>query len=243
MSDVATVPMGIGIEYPEGPKVPEGDLQTRRRLELYSALRGWLEEHPRRGDAWVGSDSNIYYEEGEREFVVAPDLVVAFGIDVSAVLERGTYRVWEAGAPPVFALEIASPSTYKRDLDAKPARFAELGVKEYWRLDPTGGDHFAPALQGDTRRRGRWETIPVRPGDGGGSLTGRSEALGLELHWQPPKLRFYDPAAGAWLLDHTEERQARRAEAAARRAAEDRAKAAEAELGALRRRLGHNPSP
>jgi len=52
----------------------------------------------------------------------------------------------------VFALEIASHTTYKRDLRAKPARFAELGVAEYWRLDPTGGEYFTPPLQGEHRR-------------------------------------------------------------------------------------------
>ncbi|MCY3925117.1 MAG: hypothetical protein OXG52_06355, partial [bacterium] len=70
------------------------------------------------------------------------------------------------------------------------------------------------------------------------TLTARSDVLGLELHWQPPKLRLYDPAAGAWLLDADDLHEAHEAEAAGRRAAERRAAAAEAELAALRRRLG-----
>ncbi|MCY3785339.1 MAG: Uma2 family endonuclease [bacterium] len=159
-----------------------------------------------------------------------PDAAVAFGADRGALEGRRTYKVWEAGAPPMRALEIASHTTYQRDLRAEPARFAALGVAEYWRLDPTGGEYFAPPLEGERRRRGRWEPVPVAP-DADGTLTARSDALGLELHWQPPKLRLYDPAAGAWLLDADDLHQAHEA-------AEHRA-AAEAELAALRRR--HRP--
>ncbi|MCY3786914.1 MAG: Uma2 family endonuclease [bacterium] len=234
MSTVVAGPLGVDIEYPEGPRVPEGDLQTRRRMELVIALRRWLAARP---DAWVCSDINIYYRQGEPDVVVAPDVAVAFGVDRGALEGRRTYKVWEAGAPPAWALEIASHSTYKRDLHAKPASFAELGVAEYWRLDPTGGDYFEPPLEGERRRRGRWEPIAVAA-DADGTLTARSDVLGLELHWQPPKLRLYDPAAGAWLLDADDLHDAHEAEAAGRRAAEARAAAAEAELAALRRRLG-----
>ena len=242
MSDVLARPGGTDVEYPEGPEVPEGDLQTQRRWEVYGALREWLAERPDGDGAWVGSDINIYYVRGDPGVVVAADVVVALGVDVAAVAGRVSYRVWEAGGPPAFVLEIASPGTVAVDLRDKPGRYAALGVGEYWRLDPTGGDLLAPPLQGEARRRGRWEPIAVSRGDGG-TLTGRSDALGLELHWQPPKLRLYDPAAGSWLLDHHDERRARKAEASARQAAEDRARAAEAELAALRRRLGHGPAP
>jgi len=258
MSSVVAGPPEVEIEYPEGPRVPEGDLQTRRRGELVVALRHWLAGRP---GAWVLNDINVYYAEGDPTVVVAPDVAVAFGVDTAAVAGRRTYKVWEAGAAPVFALEIASHTTYKRDLRAKPARFADLGVQEYWRLDPTGGDYFEPPLQGDRRRGGRWQTIETTPG-ADGALTGRSAALGLDLHWQPPKLRLRDPAAGTWLRDPDDLLEAAEAADAARVAAEDRAaaadaragtaearlaaetaarRAAEAEFAALRRQLGRAP--
>ena len=239
MSSIVAGPPEVDIDYPEGPQVPEGDLQLRRRVELLVALRHWYARRSDAQGAWVCCDINVYYKQGDPKVVVAPDVAVAFGVDVAAVENKTTYKVWEAGAAPCFALEIASPKTLRTDLYVKPAKYAELGVDEYWRLDPTGGQLLDPPLQGERRRSGRWAPIEVEP-DGDG-LRGRSEALGLDLCWQPPKLRLWDLAAGAWLLDNDD--QIARADAAEARAsaAEDRASAAEAELAALRARPGHTP--
>lgn len=236
---------GAEVYYPEGPRVPEGDMQTRRRMELVVALRGWLAEH--HPDAWVCSDINIYYQQGDPRVVVAPDVAVAFGVYTAAVENKGTYKVWEAGAVPAFALEIASPTTHKRDLHEKPATFAALGVTEYWRLDPTGGELLGTPLAGERWRMGRWEPIAVTaesPSSNGVQLRGHSDALGLDLCWAPPKLRLYHPATGMWLRDHEDEAaRANSAEARAKaaevraKAAEVRANAAEAELASLRARF------
>ena len=228
-------PPGVEVEYPEGPRVPEGDLQVRRRGELHFALRHWLAKQPSADSAWVSCDINIYYRQGDPTVVVAPDVAVAFGVDVAALEGRGTYRTWEAGAPPSFVLEIASPTTVDVDVGTKPAKYADLGVQEYWRLDPTDGELLDPPLQGERRRAGRWEPIEVVTGIGG-VLRGHSEALGLDLCWEPPKLRLFDPAARVWLLDPDDLLEDRDREAAARRAAE-------AELAELRRSLANAPPP
>ncbi|MXW94224.1 MAG: Uma2 family endonuclease [Acidimicrobiaceae bacterium] len=239
MSSIVAGPPEVEIDYPEGPRVPEGDLQTRRRVELLVALRQWHAGRSGAEGAWVCSDLNIYYREGDPRVVVAPDIAVAFGVDVAAVENQPSYRVWAAGAAPCFALEIASAETVRTDLEVKPAKYAELGVDEYWRFDPTGGELLDPPLQGDLRRSGRWTPIRVAP-DGDG-LRGRSEALGLDLCWRPPRLRLWDIAAGAWLLDHDD--QIARAETAEARAGAEAAarQTAEAELAELRARLGDSP--
>ena len=237
MSMLAARQPGAEVYYPEGPKVPEGDMQMRRRIELAVALRSWMSEH--RPDAWVCCDINIYYREGNPRIVVAPDIAVAFGADRAAVENKPTYKVWEAGAVPSFALEIASHTTYKRDLHEKPASFADLGVTEYWRFDPTGGDLLGTPLAGEHRRDGHWQSIPViaeTPGTDGVLLRGHSEALGLDLCWAPPKLRLYHPATATWLRDHEDEAAARQAAEARAEAAVARAEAVEAELAALRKR-------
>ena len=233
--------------------MPEGDSQTRRRMELVLALRHWYAGRADVEGAWVCCDINVYYKKGDPKVVVAPDVAVAFGVDVAAVENKTTYKVWEAGAVPCFALEIASPTTLRTDLDVKPAKYAELGVQEYWRLDPTGGELLVPPLQGERRVSGRWAPIEV-VADGVDGLRARSDVLGLDLCWQPPKLRLWDIAAGAWLPDPDDladtaaraeaaesraESEAARAQAAESRAAAEaaRAEAAEAELAELRARL------
>ena len=236
MGSIVTEPPEIEVDYPEGTPMPEGYLHMRRRMELAWALRHWFE---RRGDdvgAWVCCDINVYYKQGDPKVVVAPDVAVAFGVDEAAVRDKNTYKVWEAGAAPCFALEIASHKTVRTDLYVKPAKYAELGVEEYWRLDPTGGALLDPPLQGERRVSGRWTPIEVSP-DAAGGLRGRSNVLGLDLCWQPPKLRLWDITEGDWIPDpddidaQLDDMNAQLTEVVAARTA------AEAEVAELRARL------
>ena len=57
VSAVVVGPPEMEVEYPEGPRVPEGDLQTRRRGELVWALRHWLAERP---GTWVPDPDDAY---------------------------------------------------------------------------------------------------------------------------------------------------------------------------------------
>ena len=71
-----------------------------------------------------------------------------------------------------------------------------------------------------------------------GTLTLRSETLGLELRAAPGReMRFRDPATGDDLRSHAEEAEGRLAEAAARSAAETRAAAAETRAAAAEARV------
>jgi len=201
-------------------------------MELVVALRGWLGEH--RPDAWVCCDINIYYREGDPRVVVAPDVAVAFGVDAATQENKGTYKVWEAGVPPSFALEIASPNTFRTDLYEKPDRFADLGVEEYWRLDPAG-ELMAKPLEGCVARAGGYEPVPVVAA--GGRTWLWSEVLGLELRGERRErgtvLVFRDPRTGEeWASADERERLAVERE---RQAAEERASAAEREREAAER--------
>ena len=249
------------VAYPATASVPDSDLHSRVRYLTYGALR---EHFAGRGDCFVGQDLNIYYRHGDPRVVVAPDVFVCLGVDPEALRNVASYRVWQVGAPPVFVLEIASENTYPADLDEKPAKYLEMGVDEYWRLDPTGGDFFVPLLQAERRCGDTWEPIDVTPDDGGGGigglsggsgggggLRGHSGVLDLDLHAEPHRLRFRDSRTGTWLLDPDEMRHDRdaaearaeaavaRAEAAVARA--EAAEAAEAELVARRARPNDRP--
>lgn len=60
--------------------------------------------------------------------VFVPDLVVVS--DPSAVSARGIE------GPPLLVVEILSPSTERHDRGVKSRRYAELGVRHYWIVDP-----------------------------------------------------------------------------------------------------------
>ena len=222
------------------PDMAESGLHSLVRFLTYGALRGHFAGRP---GCFVGQDRNLYYRPHPEAAFVVPDVFVCFGVDPSALEVSASYRLWDAGAPPAFVLEIASERTHRRDRQEKPAIYLEVGVDEYWRFDPTGGDLHTPILQGDRRIGGAWEPIPTVP-DGGVRLRGLSRALGLDLHAEPRRLRLRDPRTGNWLADPEETRQQRDDARLAldvtrheRDAAEDRAEAAEAELAALRARL------
>ena len=161
------------------------------------------------------------------------------------------------GAPPAFVLEIASEKTVKVDVRDKPAKYLAMGVGEYWRFDPSGGELLQPALQGDRRVGDAWRPVAV-DFDDGGLLSGHSRALDLTLHAHGHRLRFCDPHTGTWLPDPDEQAPAPRkkskpaappkpAQPPPRREPisrpppqqppEARARRAEAELAALHRRL------
>ena len=235
------------VAYPATASVPDSGLHARCRFEVFGALSAWFAD---RDDCWVGEDRNVYYRLGDPGVVVAPDVMVSFGVDPEPWKVSASYRVWEAGVAPAFVLEIASERTAHVDLHVKPAKYLEMGVLEYWRFDPSGGEFFDPPLQAERRVGRSWEPIEVGLDDEG-RLCGHSGALTLDVFAEGRRLRFRDPASGQWVRDPDDQVQARiaaehRAEVSeyeARlandeaREAKRRAEAAEAELAAVRAQL------
>ncbi len=219
-----SIPSAAAIDYPDtdGKPMAENDAQRDAIMYGIGALKIWFGA---REDVYVSGDLLIYYEEGNPKVSVAPDVFVVFG---AADYPRLNYKLWEEPKAPDFALEVASPSTWRDDLGWKRELYARLGVKEYWQYDPVGG--LLPAkLLGWRLAGGAYEPQPViRSLDG--ALTLRSETLGLDLWVKGEKMRFRDPATGRDLLSHDEACAARQTaearaeqEATARRAAEARA--------------------
>ena len=127
-----------------------------------------------------------------------------FGIGRAALLElHRTYRVWEAGKFPDFVLEIGSPSTADNDLGAKRELYAHLGALEYWRYDPTGGEHYGEPLVGEYLVEGEYRRFEMMD-DTDGLPRAHSPLLNLDLRWEEGRLRFYDPASGRWLENNAE---------------------------------------
>ena len=215
-ADSPVVPLAA-VDYPssDGKPLAENDTQLHAILYAVGALRVRYGERP---DVYVSGDLLVYYEEGNRNVSVAPDVFVVFGVEDRP---RMSYKVWEEGKGPDFVLEVASPNTWREDVERKPGIYASLGVREYFLFDPTG-EHLSPRLQGYRLVDGAYERLTaVESIDR--TLTLHSEALRLDLRAKGEEVRFRDPATGETLLSYAEVHAARREEAAARRAAELRA--------------------
>ncbi len=137
--------------------------------------------------ALVAPDILVYPEQGNPRNRVAPDVLVAFGLGAH---NRSTYLVWKEGKPPDWVLEVASPSTVGRDLDAKRRIYAAIGVPEYWQFDPQGGlfPLGAPRLRGLTLVDGEYEPLAARLERGAQTI--HSPVLGLDLRTEGALIRF-----------------------------------------------------
>ena len=226
------------IEYPSSDGLPmaESDFQRKPLTYAINALGLYFQDRP---DVYVSGDLFIYYEQGNPEAVVAPDVFVVFG---APKRDRSTYLLWNEPKAPDFVLEITSRSTRSKDQGPKRGTYAFLGVREYVQYDPTQ-DYLTPPLQGGRLVGNSYTPMPLATLPDG-TLVLHSEVLGLDLRLENGALRFFDPRTAQPLLTYSEIEQARREAEQARREAEARARqeavareAAEARLAALEARL------
>ncbi len=216
----------IDIIYPEtdGMPLPDGHFQDPLFREIVTTLETRYQHRP---DVLVSGNTFIYYQEGNPQRFISPDCYIAFNISKASIERFNTYRLWEVGKPPDFALEIGSPSTAQTDLTDKRQLYARLGIGEYWRYDATGGDYYGTPLTGEYLQNGQYHPFPIHQ-EPDGTIWSHSPTLNLNLCWENGRLRFHDPATNQWLLNHQEEQTARQAAQAARQQAESRANDAEA---------------
>ena len=159
---------------------------------------------------------------------IAPDMLISFNSDPALYRQDNSYVISRQGKPPDLVMEIASRRTGETDTRDKPARYAALGIPEYWRFDETG-DFHGSRLAGDRLVDGQYEPIAVEEVEDG-VLQGYSAALGLLVRWEHGELRWRDPRTGREIPTFEQEREARLAEQQARLAAEARVRELEAEL-------------
>ena len=215
-------PTHAAVEYPysDGKIMSEAPRHVDAIVYALTTLRNWFAGHPR---VHVGAEMFLYYEEGNVNKHLTPDLFVVQGLKA---LPDPSFKIWEEGCPPAFVLEVASPSTEDRDHGEKKALYASMGVEEYWRFHPTGVLE-KPAIEGVRFEGGvlqglGYEPLPIEP-DG----AVHSEVLGLDVRVdeRPGKdhlLRFRDPKSGKDLLTFGELHQSRREAESGRREAERR---------------------
>jgi hypothetical protein len=220
------------IFYPEtdGMPLPDSLEQGRFLREIAIVLAGFFFDDQ---TIEVDSDTFIYFIEGDPNRRVAPDLYIVFGISKESLERNNVYLVWEVGKFPDFVMEVGSSSTANNDLGPKRALYAELGALEYWRYDPTGGDHYGEPLVGEYLLDGEYRRFEMMP-DPDGYPRVHSPLLNLDLRWEEDRLHFYDPVAGVWLENYQEVMARASAAEAQVESAEDRIAQLEAELQRLR---------
>ena len=86
-------------------------------------------------------------------------------------------------------MEIASKRTGETDVEAKPARYAALGIPEYWRFDETS-EFNGTMLAGDQPVDGQYEPVAIKEVEVG-VLQGYSAALNVLIRWERGELRWH----------------------------------------------------
>ena len=218
------------IHYPEtdGMPLPDGYYQDPLFREIVTTIEAHYQNRP---DVAVSGNTFVYYHQGDPQRFIAPDCYVALGISKASIERYNTYRIWEVGKPPDFALEIGSPSTARHDLIGKRQLYARIGIGEYWRYDATGGAFYGEPLVGEYLENGQYHRFPLNH-EPDGAIWSHSPTLNLTLHWQNGRLRFHNPATNQWLLSYHEQNAARQAAETQARAAESQARAAETQARA-----------
>ena len=226
---VAAPAFAVGLppltELPDPPQLPDMTTQLPDFIRVHSILGDYYLATP---GVLVMGNGYLAADAASVKSSPYPDCIVAFGMPRpnGEIVRANGYVISELGKPPEFVLEIASPSTGRRDYTEKREIYANLGVPEYWRFDSTGGELHDAALAGDRLTpTGVYEPIPVEQ-TAERLYRGYSAALNLELHWDDGKLRFWNPDTGDYIFDITENRVGWATEAAAHLATADQLDAA-----------------
>ena len=174
--------------YPESDGEPMAETEKHRKvmIDVIDILDQHFQHIP---DVHVSGNLLLYYEEGNPRKSVSPDVFMVGGLSKK---ELRVYKTWEQPPTLDFVLELASPSTFRRDFSEKKEIYQNiLRVKEYFIYDPYGEiepDFIGFRLIGEV-----YEAIEF--------VDGRllSETLDLALEARDGMLRLYNPAVETWL--------------------------------------------
>lgn len=209
--------------------MPEGDRHFQAKTRALDALRGYFARQRRR--IYLAAELPIYYPAEPR---FPPDLLAVLEVEDHP---RDKWVVSAEGKGLDWVLEVHVGGDRKKDAERNVARYARLGIPEYFLYDrarnqlfahrlPSPGGAYTPIVP----QRGRYE----------------SRVLGLEVEVARDRLRFF---AGTAMLLESEELIVRleqmldevqqRAEEEARRREEEtrRREEAEREISRLREEL------
>lgn len=215
---------------------PEGDRHFKAKAGALDALRGHFTRLRRR--VYLAAELPVYYPNEPR---FAPDLLAVFDVEDH---DRDRWVVSAERKGLDWVLEVHVGGDRKKDAEANVARYARLGIPEYFLYDRARGRLSAFRLASPDART----YAPIVPQAGRYA----SQVLGLEVQVERDRLRFF--AGNALLLESGElivrletmlEELSRRAEDEARLREEEarRREEAEAEIARLRAELERLKKP
>jgi len=170
--------------------MPEGDRHAKAKARALDALRGFFTRQRRR--IYFAQELPIYYPAEPR---FAPDLLAV--LDVEDV-DRDKWVVNAEGKGLDWVLEVHVGGDRKKDAERNVARYARLGIPEYFLYDRARNRLAAYRLASPDAG----VYTPIVPNHG----LYESRVLGLEVQVDEDRLRFY---AGTALLLESEELIAR----------------------------------
>jgi Uma2 family endonuclease len=170
--------------------MPEGDRHIKAKARALDALRGYFSRQRRR--IYIATEMPTYYP-GEPRF--APDVFAVLDVED---FERDKWVVSAEGKGIDWVLEVHVGGDRKKDAELNVARYARLGIPEYFLYDRARNQLAAYRLAAP----GAGVYTPVVPNHG----LYESRVLGLEVQVAEDRLRFY---VGTALLLESEELLAR----------------------------------
>ncbi len=208
---------------------PEGDRHFKAKTRALGALRGFFAKQRRR--VYLAAELPVYYPGAPR---FAPDLLAVLDVEDC---ERDKWIVSAEGKGLDWVLEVHVGGDRKKDAERNVARYAQLGIPEYFLYDRARSRLLAYRLDGP--RAQAYSAIVPQCG------LYESRVLGLEVQVEKDRLRFYSGTALLLesdeliarleqMLDETQQRVEE--EAARRREAEREAARLREELEILKQR-------
>ena len=130
------------------------DVAVVSEINLYinkSSFENDIVSQPTLNGNGNGNDSNKAKARRKRSQPAVPDIMVIDGWSEQDIYEQASYVIGEDGPPPRAVFEIASPKTWRRDLEYKQKFYERGGVPNYFVFDP----NRPQAWDEEWRKKGR----------------------------------------------------------------------------------------
>lgn len=169
---------------------PEGDRHFKAKMRALDALRGFFTRQRKR--IYLAAELPTYYPDSPR---FAPDLLAVLDVDDK---DRDRWVVSAEGKGLDWVLEVHVGGDRKKDAERNVARYAKLGIEEYFLYDRAKNRLYAYQLATPDART--YTAIVPQHG------LYASRVLGLDIQVENDRLRFF---AGTALLLESDELIAR----------------------------------